>query len=83
MSGTRPSGDGHPEFLRGAYPGMHIEHKLVPGFPMEFQDATSCKTDRSRPEPHAKYKVTDPDGSTNWLCAYDVRPVGSTKGTRS
>jgi hypothetical protein len=53
-------------------PGGKIEHDLMPGFVMDIQGVRSCKTDFSRPEPHAAYKVTDPGGNDNWVCAYDV-----------
>jgi hypothetical protein len=56
--------------------GDRIEHKLMPGFVMEVNGIKGCETDSARPEPHMQYKITDPDGSTDWLCAYDVRIAG-------
>ena len=66
-----PPEDSQP--LRGVIPGQQIEHKLVPGFVMEVQDLKRCETDAARPGPHMQYKITGPDGNTDWLCAYDVR----------
>jgi hypothetical protein len=59
--------------LHGASPGERIEHKLVPGFPMEVLDTARCETGPGREEVHDQYKITDPDGNIDWLCAYDVR----------
>jgi len=53
--------------------GGRIEHTLMPGFVMTVQDVRRCETDSGRPELHDAYKVTDPDGNEDWLCAYDVR----------
>ena len=53
--------------------GDRIEHELMPGFVMTVQDVRRCENDSGRPELHDAYKVTDPDGSEDWLCAYDVR----------
>ena len=68
-----PPDDSQP--LHGAKPGDQIEHKLMPGFVMEVQDTARCTTDpgAARGEVHDQYKITDPDGNTDWLCAYDVR----------
>jgi hypothetical protein len=55
--------------------GQWIEHDLLPGFAMEVQGVRTCETDGARPEEHAAYKVTDPEGQADWLCAYDVSPV--------
>jgi hypothetical protein len=56
--------------------GDKIEHELIPGFVMTAEDAQPCETGYARPEAHQMYRVTDPDGNTDWLCAYDVRKVG-------
>lgn len=66
-----PPEDSQP--LHGAKPGDRIEHKLMPGFPMEVLEVARCETDSARPEAHDQYKITDPDGNEDWLCAYDVR----------
>jgi len=55
--------------------GDTIEHELVPGFPMVIEDTRECETDRARPKPHLAYKVHDPEGNADWLCAYDVLRV--------
>jgi hypothetical protein len=55
--------------------GDTIEHELMPGFAMRVQDTRECETDAARPEPHSAYKITDPDGNEDWLCAYDVLKV--------
>jgi hypothetical protein len=52
--------------------GHKIEHDLMPGFVMEVRGVGSCETDGARSEPHARFKITDPDGNEDWLCAYDV-----------
>lgn len=63
-----------------AVAGDTIEHKLMPGFPMTVQEAAECETDGARPEPHSKYRITDPDGNEDWLCGYDVVNTGQTAG---
>ena len=55
--------------------GDTIEHHLMPGFTMAVLDTRDCETDGTRPEPHLAYKVTDPEGNEDWLCAYDARRV--------
>jgi len=55
--------------------GDRIEHDLMPGFAMTVQDVRACETDTARPELHDAYKVTDPTGGIDWLCAYDVHPA--------
>lgn len=52
--------------------GDTIEHELVPGFPMKVLDTRDCETDANRAVPHPAYKITDPDGNEDWLCAYDI-----------
>ena len=53
--------------------GDRIEHELMPGFGMTVEAARPCETDVTRPVPHQQYKITDPDGNEDWLCAYDVQ----------
>ena len=53
-----------------------IEHKLMPGFTMTVLDTRRCETGPGREEAHDQYKITDPDGNADWLCAYDVRRAG-------
>jgi hypothetical protein len=55
--------------------GDMIEHELMPGFTMKIEDTERCETDFARPEPHLMYRITGPDGNTDWLCAYDVQKV--------
>jgi hypothetical protein len=52
--------------------GDKIVHDLVPGFVMEIRGVRSCQADGARPVEHAAFKVTDPGGNEDWLCAYDV-----------
>ena len=66
-----PPEDSQP--LVSATIGDRIEHKLMPGFTMTMLEAKSCETGPGRDAPHPQYKITDPDGNTDWLCAYDVR----------
>ena len=56
--------------------GDKIQHELMPGFTMTVEDAEPCETDGTRSEPHQMYKITDPEGAEDWLCAYDVKKVG-------
>ena len=56
--------------------GDKIEHRLMPGFTMTVEDTAPCETDGARPEEHLKYRITDPDGSEDWLCAHDVQRPG-------
>ena len=57
-------------------PGDIIEHRLMPGFTMPVLETRECETDGNRPEPHLAYKVTDPEGNEDWLCAMDVQKPG-------
>ncbi len=52
--------------------GDKIEHDLMPGFAMKVQAMRPCKTDGVRVQVHEAYEITDPEGNTDWLCAYDV-----------
>jgi hypothetical protein len=62
--------------------GDKIEHILVPGYVMTVLDTRDCETDANTPEPHLAYKVTDPSGNEDWLCAYDAqKPAKLTWGT--
>ena len=56
--------------------GDKIEHDLMPGFVMEIQAVEPCETDGNRSEEHAKFRITDPGGDQDWLCAYDVHRAG-------
>ena len=40
--------------------------------PMEVLEAKDCETDYARPEPHAQYRVIDPEGNEDWICGYDA-----------
>lgn len=55
--------------------GHKIEHDLMPGFVMEVQGVGTCEPDGVRSEEHAQYRVIDPGGNEDWLCAYDVHQV--------
>ena len=56
--------------------GDMIEHRLMAGFRMKVEGLEPCATGPDRPEPHSAYKITDPEGNEDSLCAYDVRKVG-------
>lgn len=56
-----------------AGPGDRVEHKLMPGFVMTVHETKDCETDVYRSQPHQQYRVTDPEGNGDWVCAYDVR----------
>ena len=61
--------------------GDKINHKLIPlGVfpPMTILDVKDCETDAARPEPHSQYQVIDPEGSEDWVCAYDVWQAAET-----
>ncbi len=55
--------------------GDVIEHHLLPGFGMPVLEVEACETDANRSEPHARYRIVDPEGQPDWLCAYDVKRV--------
>jgi len=55
--------------------GDTIEHELMRGFPMKVEAVSPCESDWNRDTPHSKYAVTDPEGNTDELCAYDVVKV--------
>lgn len=55
--------------------GDRIEHKLIPGFQMTVQETDACETGPGRDEQHMQFRITDPEGNTDWLCAYDVRKI--------
>lgn len=57
-------------------PGDIIEHRLMPGFTMTVLDTRDCESGGNRTDPHQQYKVTDPEGNDDWLCAYDVQKPG-------
>lgn len=57
-------------------PGDTIEHRLMTGFTMPVLETAECETDYARPVPHLKYKVTDPEGNEDWVCAHDVQRPG-------
>jgi hypothetical protein len=40
--------------------------------PMKILEVKDCETDYARPEPHAQYKVIDPEGNEDWVCGYDA-----------
>jgi hypothetical protein len=55
--------------------GATIEHNLMPGFPMTVLATKPCETDANRPVRHEAYKIIDPEGNEDWLCAADVHEV--------
>lgn len=57
--------------------GQTIEHHEMPGFVMKIEAVKECEVDQFRSEPHSQYQITDPEGSQDWLCAYDVHEVTS------
>ena len=63
---------------------MQIEHLLMPGFTMDVLGEEPCEVDASRPTPHQRYRVIDPEGNEDWVCAYDARtlPDGRTPEQR-
>ena len=56
--------------------GDKIERKLMPGFVMTVEETAPCETDGARPHDHLKYRITDPEGEPDWLCAEDVQRPG-------
>lgn len=62
--------------------GDAIEHQYMPGFTMTVQETRECEQDFARPESHLAYKITDPEGNEDWLCAYDVRKPAGGAGPR-
>lgn len=59
-----------------AVKGDQVIHEFVPGWVMVVEDVEPCETAGGRSEPHQMYKITDPDGNTDWLCSFDVKKVG-------
>lgn len=57
--------------------GDKIEHKLVPGFQMGVLAIEPCPQNPPLGGPHDSYRIIDPEGHEDWLCAHDVRKVGS------
>ena len=55
--------------------GDRIVHVLLTGFSMPVEAVEPCEMSSTRSEPHNKYKITDPEGNEDWLCAWDVRKV--------
>jgi hypothetical protein len=56
--------------------GDVIEHRLMPGYTMAVAGTRDCEADSVHPEPHLAYKVTDPEGNEDWLCAMDIQRPG-------
>lgn len=56
--------------------GEVIEHRLMPGYTMTVEDTRPCEMDPVTPESHRAYKVLDPEGNADWLCANDVQRPG-------
>ncbi|QYN41180.1 hypothetical protein K1T35_48450 (plasmid) [Pseudonocardia sp. DSM 110487] len=56
--------------------GDSIVFDSLPGFKMTVLDVKSCETDANRGEPHHAFRIIDPEGQADWLCAYDVTKVG-------
>jgi hypothetical protein len=59
--------------------GDKIEHRLVPGFAMTVLAVEPCdpSEDHGGASVHDSYKIIDPEGHEDWLCAHDVRTVGA------
>ena len=51
--------------------GDRIAHKLLRGFSMEVLAVEPCEVAAGQ-EPHDSYKIIDPEGAEDWLCAHDV-----------
>jgi hypothetical protein len=56
--------------------GDTIEHRLMPGFTMTVRETRECDSDANRPESHLAYRIEDPEGNEDWLCAHDVQKPG-------
>lgn len=52
--------------------GDRIAHDLMPGFVMTVLEVRDCERDTNRYLPHSEYRITDPEGNEDWLCAFDV-----------
>jgi hypothetical protein len=57
--------------------GLHdrIAHDLMPGHVMAILEVRPCDTDDVRQPDHSEYRVVDPGGNSDWLCAFDVHPI--------
>ena len=60
---------------KGIAAGQWIEHDLMPGYAMEVREVRACEPEPPRSAEHDSYKITDPEGQTDWLCAFDVHAV--------
>lgn len=49
--------------------GDVIEYDLLPGFPLTVREVAPCVYSS-----HDKYKIVDPAGREDWVCAHDVQP---------
>jgi len=53
-----------------------IEMVLAPGYSMTVLRVASCEPGpANRSGPHSKYRIIDPEGNADWLCAWDVVKV--------
>jgi hypothetical protein len=52
--------------------GDKIRHKHMPGFVMEVLAVEPC--DGAITE-HDSYKIVDPEGNEDWVCAHDVQKL--------
>ncbi len=55
--------------------GDKIVHDLMPGFVMTVQEVRACEQSGNRYFPHSQYRITDPEGQEDWLCAFDVTKI--------
>jgi hypothetical protein len=47
-----------------------LEYEIT--HPPSCNAVRDCETDWNRTEPHQAARITDPGGSTDWLCSFDV-----------
>lgn len=57
------------ESLRGV-PGDMIQFKGLP-FKMKIRGVRTCEAEHKK-KSHVAYKITDPEGQTDWVCERDV-----------
>ena len=52
--------------------GDRIEMVLAPGYSMTVLSVKPCESGSdNRSGPHSQFRIIDPEGNADWLCAWD------------
>lgn len=57
--------------------GDKLMHTRVPADQAAVLTVLKTRKCGELPHTHLAYRVTDPEGTEDWVCAYDLRPVAS------